>query len=240
MLIIPSIDLKDGRCVSLVQGRADKVTVYSDDPVEVALRWQAEGACYLHLVDLDGAFEGGPRNLPAVKRILEAVDIPLELGGGIRDQGSISRLLALGLDRVVIGTVAVHDPELLKRAIDRFGPRRVVVGIDARAGMVAVKGWKEVLEVSAIDLALKVKDLGVERIIYTDIERDGMMTGPNLEMSGTLAQKSGLKVIISGGISSTEDILHIAKMEKFGIDGVIVGKALYEGKVNLREVIGLV
>lgn len=235
MLIIPAIDLRGGRCVRLLQGRRDQETVYSDDPAEMARRWQDEGAQYLHLVDLDGAFEGESRNLTAVRRILEVLDVPAELGGGIRDVGAVSRLLALGLDRVILGTVAVSNPEVVAQAIDRFGGERIVVGIDARDGRVAVKGWEEVSEMPAVELALRMKGVGVERVVYTDVSRDGMMTGPNADATKRLAMESGLKVIASGGVSCVEDIRRVAMLEPFGVEGIIVGKALYEGTVDLRE-----
>lgn len=237
MTIIPAIDLKEGRCVRLLQGRKEDETVYSDDPAAVARQWQEAGAEYLHLVDLDGAFEGASRNLVAITRILEAVSIPAELGGGVRSLDDVSRLLSLGLDRVILGTVAVRAPEVVRAAVERFGPDRVVVGIDAREGRVAVKGWAETTEVRAVDLALRVKGFGVRRVIYTDISTDGMLAGPNIEATRVLAVETGLKVIASGGVSSVEDLRRVAALEPFGVEGVIVGKALYEGRVDLREAI---
>jgi phosphoribosylformimino-5-aminoimidazole carboxamide ribotide isomerase len=237
MTILPTIDLKEGRCVRLLQGRKEDETVYSDDPTAMARRWQDEGATYLHLVDLDGAFEGASRNLAAIRRILETVTIPAELGGGVRSLDDVSRLLALGLDRVILGTVAVREPEVVRAAVERFGPERVVVGIDAKGGRVAVKGWVEATEVGAVDLALRMKALGVRRVVYTDIETDGMLAGPNVEATGALARTTGLKVIASGGVSSLDDLRRVAALEPAGVDGVIVGKALYEGRVDLREAI---
>ena len=234
MLVIPAIDLRAGRCVRLLQGRRDEQTVYSDDPVEMALRWENEGAQYLHIVDLDGAFEGISRNLGAVGEILERVRVPAELGGGIRTVGAIARLLSLGLDRVILGTAAVLDSGLVKRAVGRFGPRRVVVGIDARAGRVAIKGWEQEADLLAMELAAKMKALGVERIVYTDITKDGTLLGPNIEATKRLAEESGLKVTASGGISSIEDIRRVRELEPFGVDSVITGKALYEGTLDLR------
>ncbi|MCD6336424.1 MAG: 1-(5-phosphoribosyl)-5-[(5-phosphoribosylamino)methylideneamino]imidazole-4-carboxamide isomerase [Candidatus Latescibacteria bacterium] len=239
MQILPAIDLKNGKCVRLLQGKKDRETIYSDDPARMALRWQNEGASYLHLVDLDGAFEGTFRNVEAIRSIVEATDIPAELGGGIRDMGAITRLLSLGLDRVILGTAAITEPELVRGAIERFGPQKIVVGIDASKGQVAVKGWEEISEVPALELTLKMKGLGVERIIYTDISKDGMMVGPNIAATKQLAQKSGLKVIASGGISSLEDVQQVAALEPFGIDGMIIGKALYEGAINLKEALTL-
>jgi len=239
MQILPAIDLKNGKCVRLLQGKKDRETIYSDDPARMALRWQNEGASYLHLVDLDGAFEGTSRNVEAIRSIVEATDIPAELGGGIRDMGAITRLLSLGLARVILGTAAITEPELVRKAIERFGPQKIVVGIDASKGQVAVKGWEEISEVPALELTLKMKGLGVERIIYTDISKDGMMVGPNIAATKQLAQKSGLKVIASGGISSLEDVQQVAALEPFGIDGMIIGKALYEGAINLKEALTL-
>ena len=239
MQILPAIDLKNGKCVRLLQGNKDRETIYSDDPARMALRWQNEGAGYLHLVDLDGAFEGTSKNVEAIRSIVEATNIPAELGGGIRDMGAITKLLSLGLDRVILGTVAVTDPDLVRGAIERFGPQKIVVGIDASKGNVAVKGWEEISEVPALELTLKMKKFGVERIIYTDISKDGMMVGPNIAATKQLAQQSGLKVIASGGVSTLEDVRNVAALEPFGIDGMIIGKALYEGAINLKEALAL-
>lgn len=237
MTIIPAIDLRQGRCVRLLQGRKQDETVYSDDPAAVARRWQDEGASYLHLVDLDGAFEGESKNLTAVARILRTVAIPVQLGGGLRSLSAVSRLLSLGLNRVILGTVAVRDPDVVAAAVERFGPDRIVVGIDAKEGRVAVQGWVETTEVGAVDLALNMKTLGVRRVIYTDISVDGMLVGPNAEAIRSLAVATGLKVIASGGISSLDDLRKVAALEPFGVDAVIVGKALYEGRVDLREAV---
>ncbi len=237
MIIIPALDLKDGKCVRLLRGEKHRQTVYSDDPVEMALNWESEGAQYLHLIDLDGAFQGEPQNIEIIKEIVHKIHIPIELGGGIRDMGCIVRMLSLGLNRIILGTAAISDPDLVNRAIERFGPGKIVVGIDAKQEMVAVKGWEELSETSALELALRMKRTGIERIIYTDISRDGAMIGPNTEATKRLAQESGLKVILSGGICCGEDIVGVAQLERFGIEGVIVGKALYEGKVNLKKAI---
>ncbi len=237
MIIIPALDLKDGKCVRLLRGEKDRQTIYSDDPVEMALNWESEGAQYLHLIDLDGAFQGEPQNIETIKEIVHKIHIPIELGGGIRDMGCIVKMLSLGLNRIILGTAAISDPDLVNRAVERFGPGRIVVGIDARQEMVAVKGWEELSETSALELALRMRRTGIERIIYTDISRDGTMIGPNTEATKRLAQKSGLKVILSGGICCGEDIIRVAQLERFGIEGVIVGKALYEGEVTLREAI---
>jgi phosphoribosylformimino-5-aminoimidazole carboxamide ribotide isomerase len=236
MLLIPAIDLKGGQCVRLVQGRAGRAKVYSKDPSKVARRWQAEGARYLHVVDLDGAFSGEAKNLPALKRILEAVTIPIEFGGGVRSLGIIAKLLSLGVDRVILGTAAIENKGLIQKVIQRFGPERIVVGIDARGGKVAVWGWKKRTEVTALSLAKRMKALGVQRIIYTDIARDGMLSGPNIPALKKMTKESGLAVIASGGISSLKDI---KKVDALGVEGLIVGKALYEGKFTLREALRL-
>lgn len=237
MLIIPAIDLRDGKCVRLFQGRGDEETVYSDDPVKVALRWQSKGAGYLHLVDLDGAFEGQPRNLPVVEKIVRAVDIPAELGGGIRAFEDIEKILGMGIERAILGTMAISDRWLVRKAVRRFGAERIVVGIDARDGRVAIKGWEEVTGTPLVELVRAVKELGIERVIYTDIGRDGTMAGPNLEATKQLAAKTGMKVIASGGVSSLEQIRELKEFEGFGVEAVIVGKALYEGRLDLEEAI---
>jgi phosphoribosylformimino-5-aminoimidazole carboxamide ribotide isomerase len=236
VLLIPAIDLKGGRCVRLEQGKADRAKVYSKDPAKVAKCWQNEGARYLHVVDLDGAFSGKPENLLALKRILDAVSIPVEFGGGVRDPGTISKLLFLGVARVILGTAAIENKGLVQKAIQRFGPERIVVGIDARGGKVAVRGWKKRTEVTALSLAKRMKALGVQRIIYTDIARDGMLSGPNLPGLKKMARGSGLKVIASGGISSLKDI---KKVNALSVEGLIIGKALYEAKVSLKAALSL-
>lgn len=230
--IIPAIDLKEGRCVRLVQGRKDQVTVYGDDPVAVAREFERLGARRLHVVDLDGAFDGRPRNLEHLLDIVKGVGIPVQTGGGIRSVEAAKTLLDEGIDRVIFGTVAVRSPELVAEACERFGPDRVVVGLDARNGMVAVSGWVEDSDIPAFDLALKLKELGVGRIVYTDIARDGMLTGPNLpELKRML--ETGLSVIASGGVASLADLEAIAALHQQGVSGAIVGKAIYTGDVDL-------
>jgi phosphoribosylformimino-5-aminoimidazole carboxamide ribotide isomerase len=236
MLLIPAVDLKDGKCVRLTQGKAERAKVYSSDPARMARRWQDEGAKFLHVVDLDGAFSGEAKNLPALKRILEAVTIPIEFGGGVRSLGIIAKLLSLGVDRVILGTVAIENKGLVQKAIQRFGSEHIVVGIDARGGKVAVRGWEKRTEVTALSLAKRMKALGVQRIIYTDIARDGMLSGPNIPALKEMAKESGLAVIPSGGISSLKDI---KKVNALGVEGMIIGKALYEGKFTLREALRL-
>lgn len=239
MIVIPAIDLKDGRCVRLYQGRADMTTVYSEDPVETALQWQAQGAKMLHLVDLDGAFQGRPRNLEVVARIAAALKIPVELGGGIRNLAAIDEILSMGVARVILGTVAVEDPALVHEACRRHGPERVLVGIDARDGKVAVKGWVESSGQDAFDVALHMQRLGIREIVFTDIARDGTLQGPAFDSLARMCT-TGLKVIASGGVSSLDDLRRLRALADKGVSGVIVGKALYTGDVDLREAIAVV
>ena len=238
MIVIPAIDLKNGQCVRLEQGLMEKDTVYSDNPAAMARHWQDEGGELLHLVDLDGAFAGVPKNREAIQAIVAAVDIPTELGGGIRDLETIEAYLSLGIDRVILGTVAKENPALVGEACRRF-PGRIVVGIDAKEGMVAVRGWAEVTEKKAIDLAREMEAFGVAAIIYTDIARDGMMQGPNLEATAALAEAISIPVIASGGVSCLEDIRNLLQIEASGVAGVITGKAIYTGSLNLREAVAL-
>ncbi|MBE0575490.1 MAG: 1-(5-phosphoribosyl)-5-[(5-phosphoribosylamino)methylideneamino]imidazole-4-carboxamide isomerase [Desulfuromonadales bacterium] len=238
MIVIPAIDLKEGKCVRLEQGLMEKDTVYSDNPAAMARHWQDEGGELLHLVDLDGAFAGVPKNREAIQAIVAAVDIPTELGGGIRDLETIEAYLSLGIDRVILGTVAKENPALVGEACRKF-PGRIVVGIDAKEGMVAVRGWAEVTEKKAIDLAREMEAFGVTAIIYTDIARDGMMQGPNLEATAALAEAISIPVIASGGVSCLEDIRNLLQIEASGVAGVITGKAIYTGSLNLREAVAL-
>ena len=238
MIVIPAIDLKEGNCVRLEQGEMERDTVFSHNPAEQALKWQEAGAELLHLVDLDGAFAGQPKNRDAITSILKTITIPAQLGGGIRDMATIESYLALGLSRVIIGTAAQRNPELVVEACKKF-PGRIVVGIDARNGMVAVQGWAEVTGVTAVDLAQKFEDCGVCAIIYTDISRDGMMGGPDLEATRALAEAISIPVIASGGVSSLKDIENLMAIEQSGVTGVITGKAIYTGAIDLYEAIAL-
>jgi phosphoribosylformimino-5-aminoimidazole carboxamide ribotide isomerase len=237
MRVIPAIDLKAGKCVRLVQGRGDLVTVYSDDPVSTARRWESCGAQLLHVVDLDGAFTGDQKNLDAVRKIRDAVKMEIEVGGGIRDLGKIQELIAIGIDRIILGTVAVEKPELVSEACGRF-PGRILVGIDARDGKVAVKGWVEVTAADAKALARRAEESGAAGIIYTDISTDGMMTGPNIGAMDEMLKTVNIPVIASGGISSLADIKSLMGLE--GLWGVITGKAIYSGSLDLKEAIQLV
>jgi len=238
MIVIPAIDLKEGKCVRLEQGLMDRDTVFNDDPGAQARAWQDQGAELLHIVDLDGAFAGEPKNRAAIEAIVKAITIPSQLGGGIRDIETIEAYLSLGLSRVIIGTAAQRNPELVKEACAKF-PGRIVVGIDAKDGMVAVQGWAEVTDITAVDLAKKFEGYGVSAIIYTDISRDGMLQGPNLEATKALAEAVAIPVIASGGVSSLRDIENLMAIEKSGVTGVITGKAVYTGAIKLQEAVAL-
>lgn len=237
MLIIPAIDLLDGQCVRLVQGDYGKKTVYSTDPLAVAKDWESQGAELIHLVDLNGAKDGRPRNLEVAAKIAQELSIPVELGGGIRDLATLEEVLSLGIQRVILGTAVLNIPDWFRQAVEKYG-ERVVVGIDARNGKVAVQGWLETTEESALELAKKMADVGVAEIIYTDISRDGMLQGPNLEGLKTMAS-SGLKIVASGGVTSLEDIRNLCSLEEQGVYAAIIGKALYSGKLNLAEAIAV-
>ncbi len=238
MIVIPAIDLKEGKCVRLEQGLMDRDTVFNDNPGAQAKVWQDQGAELLHIVDLDGAFAGEPKNRAAIEAIVKALSIPTQLGGGIRDIPTIEAYLDLGIDRVIIGTAAQRNPELVEEACKRF-PGRIVVGIDAKNGMVAVQGWAEVTDITAVDLAKKFEGFGVSAIIYTDISRDGMMQGPNIEATRALAESISIPVIASGGVSSLQDIRNLMAVEKSGVTGVITGKAIYTGAIRLAEAVAL-
>ena len=235
MIIFPAIDLRGGKCVRLIQGDFDKETVYSDDPQATALKWQSFGAKFLHVVDLDGARAGSPQNLDAIKKILDAVKIPIEVGGGIRTLDDVERLLTLGVRRVILGSVAVENISLVREAVQKFGDK-IVVGIDARNDFVAVHGWEKSSAVKAGELAKKIAAAGVKTIIYTDISKDGMLSGVNAESFAELAKESGAEIIASGGVRSLEDIRAL-KAKK--IAGVIVGKAIYTGALDLKSAIEL-
>lgn len=236
VIIIPAIDLKDGICVRLLQGKKEDATVYSDDPASTALRWESCGARLLHVVDLDGAFTGNQKNIESIRRIREAVKMDIEVGGGIRDMERIDLLISIGINRVILGTVAIEKPELVRDACKKY-PGKVLVGIDAKNGYVAVKGWVEVTHVKARDLALKMQDYGVAGTIYTDISKDGMMTGPNIEATREMVEALNIPVIASGGVSSMEDIKKLMSIKNLW--GAITGKAIYSGAIDLREAIKL-
>lgn len=236
MIVIPAIDLKEGQCVRLLQGRAEDVTVYSSDPASTAKRWAATGARLIHLVDLDGAFTGHQKNLDAVKSIRKAVDIELELGGGIRDMARIDMLIDMGINRVILGTVAAENPSLVKESCAKY-PGRILIGIDAKDGLVAVKGWVELTNHRALEFALEMQDAGAAGIIYTDIKRDGMLSGPNIDATRKLADSLKIPVIASGGIKSIDDIRGL--LDAGNIWGAITGKAIYSGSLDIAEAIRL-
>ncbi|HNZ39040.1 MAG TPA: 1-(5-phosphoribosyl)-5-[(5-phosphoribosylamino)methylideneamino]imidazole-4-carboxamide isomerase [Candidatus Latescibacteria bacterium] len=232
MLILPAIDLRDGRVVRLRQGNPDEQTTYSESPASAAQAWFEAGAEWLHVVDLDGAFAGEPVNIAAIRSIVAAAPVPIEVGGGIRSVGTAAKLLALGVSRVIFGTVAVTHPEIVGEAVERFGAERIVVGLDSKNGNVAVRGWTEASSLAVLAVARHLKESGVVRVIHTDIARDGMFTGPDIETAALLARETGLSVIASGGVGSLADIRRVA--EKKELEGVIVGKALYDGAFTLQ------
>ena len=238
MIFFPAIDLKDGQCVRLFQGDMDQVTVFGDDPAGQAKGFADAGAKWLHVVDLNGAFSGRPVNEDAVSGILDRIDIPVQLGGGIRDMQTIDFWLDRGVRRVILGTVAVRDPDLVKQAC-KLHPDRVVVGIDARDGMVAVEGWTELSEITGLELAKEFEDCGVAAIIYTDIARDGAMDGPNIEATVGLANAVSVPVIASGGLSSLEDLEALKAAGTGLLEGVISGRALYDGRIDLAAAVEL-
>lgn len=233
MILIPAIDLKDGQCVRLRQGEMDSATVFSDDPAAMAKQWLAQGARRLHLVDLNGAFAGKPKNAAAIEGIIKAVgvDIPVQLGGGIRDLDTIERYLDTGLRYVILGSAAVKDPGFLHDACDAF-PGQIIVGLDAKDGKVAVDGWSKVTHHDVIDLAQRFQDYGVESVVYTDIGRDGMMSGVNIESTVALARALHIPVIASGGITNLDDIRALCAVAGEGIEGAITGRAIYEGTLD--------
>jgi phosphoribosylformimino-5-aminoimidazole carboxamide ribotide isomerase len=234
MLIIPAIDLRRGKCVRLAQGCKEATTVYDRDPIGVAQAFKDDGAQMLHVVDLDGAFGETQHSRDVAKRIIRSVTVPVQFGGGMRTIDDVEELIASGASRVVIGTLAVESPETLERLVELFGSR-IAVGIDARDGQVRTRGWEEASSVDAVDLARRVTAVGVERIIYTDVARDGMLTGPNIEQTCLIAREAGVRVTASGGVSCLADIDRLRRVSEAGVDSVIVGKALYAGRFTLKE-----
>ncbi len=236
MLIIPAVDIKQGRCVRLLQGRMDAETCFSDEPWQMALKWENQGAELIHLVDLDGAVEKKVKNLDAIKKIIKKVKTPVQVGGGIRSAETVEMYLDLGVSRVIIGSEALYNPEFVRDVCKKF-PGRIVVAIDARDGLVAVEGWTETSETKAVDLAKKFEQTGVAAINFTDIHRDGMQTGPNIIETEKLAEAVNIPVVASGGVSSIKDIENLLPLEKKGVTGVITGRALYEKTLDLKEAI---
>lgn len=241
MIVYPAIDLKDGKVVRLLQGRMEDSTIYSENPAAVAADFMAKGTKYLHVVDLNGAFSGKPVNDEAIKSIIQNVSLQIQVGGGIRTLARIEELLTLGVSRVILGTAAVRDPQLVAEAVQRYG-EQIIVGIDAREGMVAVQGWAEETDLMAEDLGIAMKAVGVSRIVFTDISRDGMLGGPNIASTVRMAEATGLKVIASGGISVLEDLKKLKEEADRGIsiEGAIMGKALYSGAFTLEEALKIV
>jgi phosphoribosylformimino-5-aminoimidazole carboxamide ribotide isomerase len=237
MLVIPAIDLKDGKCVRLLQGKKDAVTAYSNDPVATAKMWESYGAKLLHIVDLDGAFTGNQKNLDAIIKIRKSVKIALQVGGGIRKIGAIMKLFSAGIERIIIGTAAIEEPEFLTDSCRKY-PGRIITGIDAKEGMVAIRGWEEITSLTDRELAKRLEIIGVAGIIYTDIARDGMLSGPNIEATEEIVKSVKIPVIASGGVSCIDDIKNLLKIKNLW--GVIVGKAIYSGALDLKEAIKFV
>lgn len=232
MQLYPAIDMKGGKCVRLTQGLFDQMKVYSDSPAAMAKLWASQGASFLHVVDLDGALAGHSVNEAAIREITSAVAIPVQLGGGIRSRETLKHMLGLGITRCIIGTKAVERPEFIRELITEFGTEAIVVGVDARDGLVAVEGWEKVSSQPALDLCLQMKDFGVSHIVYTDISRDGTLAGPNVNYTRELTVRTGLNIIASGGVSGMDDLI---MLEAAGIKGAIIGKALYEKRVDLAK-----
>ncbi len=235
MQIIPAVDIKGGKCVRLYQGDYSQETVFSEDPVAMAKQWQSQGARRLHIVDLDGAASGQPENLPIIEAIVKQTGLPVQLGGGIRDEATVTRLLNIGVKRVILGTVAIEQPSLIQGLCRKFG-QAIIVGIDARDGFVATRGWKQATTVMALELAQQMAALGVPRLLYTDIKRDGTLTEPNYQAIAGLLNKTKLPVIAAGGIAA---VSHLQQLRELGVEAAIVGKALYTGNINLKEALAL-
>jgi phosphoribosylformimino-5-aminoimidazole carboxamide ribotide isomerase len=239
MILFPAIDILGGKCVRLVKGDFNQETVFADRPADMAVRWAQAGANYLHVVDLDGARSGMPVNMLALQEILQEVKLPVQLGGGIRDLATIELLLEMGISRVILGSIAVKNPSLVKAAVAKFG-EQIVVGIDAREGIVAVEGWGKSGKVAVTSLALEMAACGVKRLIYTDISRDGMLTGVNVAATAQLAKESGLKVIASGGVKDLADIAALLACGEDQVEGVILGKSIYTGSLDLQQALAFI
>ncbi len=234
MKLYPAIDIKDGQCVRLKQGLFNDIKVYSDQPYTIAQEFECAGASFIHIVDLDGALKGRSVNADAIRAIVDSVHIPIELGGGIRTLDNIKEVLNLGVYRAIIGTKAVENPDFLREAVARFGAEHIVAGIDAKDGYVAIEGWEKLSDTTALSLANAMKEMGVQTIVYTDIAKDGMLSGPNIVQTKLLSEQTGLDIIASGGVSSISDLRAI---EAAGIHGAIIGKALYENKIDLKQAV---
>jgi phosphoribosylformimino-5-aminoimidazole carboxamide ribotide isomerase len=238
MIIFPAVDIRNGKCVRLIQGKADQETVFGDDPAAMGLRWQEAGAQWLHVVDLDGAFTGAPSNLESIRRLRRALAIPMQLGGGIRTLEAIAAYVDLGIDRLILGTVVLKDPELVTRACETY-PGKIAIGLDARDGLVAVEGWTEVSSRPVVEVARELTSLNPAAFIYTDISRDGVKKGVNVEATRSMAEAVPVPVIASGGVSSLQDIQALKPLKALGVMGLIIGRALYDGLINLAEAIQL-
>jgi len=239
MIIYPAIDIKAGRCVRLYQGQMDKVTVFSEYPVEAAKRWEAAGAKYIHVVDLDATVAGELKNMFALEQIVKSVNIPIQFGGGVRGMFAVKRLFDLGVSRVVVGTALIKNPAMLAEACAVY-PGKIAVGLDVKNGHIAIKGWQEETDISAVEMINELEKLGVSRIIYTDILVDGTMQGPNIQGIKSIAQKTNIPLIASGGVSNLKDIKKIKKLKDLGIEGIIIGRALYSEAFTLEEAIKVV
>jgi len=236
MIIIPAVDIKQGKCVRLLQGRMEDTTLYSEDPVSMAQQWEACGAQLIHIIDLDGAFAKEVKNFKTIRDILSEIKVPIQVGGGIRDIKTIEMYIDAGVSKIIIGSEALYNPKLVKDACKLF-EGKIVIGIDARKGMVAVEGWSKTSETKAIDLAKEFEFCGVAAINFTDIHRDGMQTGPNIEETAAIADAVSIPIVASGGVSSIEDINNLLEIESRGVTGVITGRAIYEGSLDLKEAI---
>jgi phosphoribosylformimino-5-aminoimidazole carboxamide ribotide isomerase len=238
MIIIPAVDIKNGRCVRLLQGRRDAETVYSDHPEIMASKWAQLGAPLIHVVDLDGAFAKCPQNVEAIRKILRSVKVPIQVGGGIRNQKTVQMYLGMGVKRVIIGSEAIKKPGFVKKICKHY-PDQIVVGIDARNGKVAIDGWTETTRIEAVELAKEFENCGAAAINFTDIHRDGMQGGPNLDATRRLAEAISIPVVASGGVSSIDDVKNLLSLQKAGVVGIIIGKALYSGDLDLKEALEL-
>lgn len=236
MKLFPAIDIKNGQCVRLRQGSFRDVLIYSDVPLKVAKEWEASGASFIHLVDLDGALVGHSVNEAVIKEIVDNISIPVQVGGGVRTIKDIDNKLSQGVSRVIIGTKAVADPAFIKEAVQSFGPDKIVIGIDAKDGMVAIEGWEKVSSYNAVALALEMKKLGVKNIVYTDIAKDGMLQGPNISHTKMMVQETGLQIIASGGVTTLKDL---EMLQEIDVYGAIIGKALYENRIDFKAAVNM-
>ena len=237
--IIPAIDLRGGRCVRLVQGQLDKETLYYEDPLDAARMWASRHAPRIHVVDLDGAVAGSPKNLPAIERIIRDIEVPVQVGGGIRTLEDIIRYIEIGVERIILGTLACQDPNHVQKLANAY-PEKILLGLDAKEGCVAIKGWQDVTQARAVDLIKAYPNIPVAGIVYTDIQRDGMLVGPNLTAIEEVCHVSPFPVIASGGVSSREDLVALSRLAHLGLTGVIVGKALYSGRLDYTEALNAV